>query len=510
MSTAAALRRRLAELDAAIVEQKKALDALQRDRKDVHRQLNATSTFPVLTLPVEITVEIFSLCLPSIRELREDGRSIAKRLESQAPTVFLGVCRTWRDIALGTPTLWATFALRFKPIAYEVASDPVAVEEFIDMWLGRAALRPLSIIFRGNDPDNVFTLIRIRDIIHRYAPRLEYIELNMPQCDISELGLGSVAFPLLQRAAIADPFEPEPDSSNPIHIYSNAPQLRDLILLNDSLLSFYTPPSLQLMKFEGAIMNLELFIMAPNLTEVRCSLEGLDPHPTSTISHFHLQSLTVLKTSFSEDVIDVLPHLTLPALQFLHISAMKDPPISTDSLFSFLTRSSPPLRTLSARVSHSSFYDWNSCFSCVAKTLENLKLHSPGSAFQYELLNLGIPHSHYNPLPRLRTLHLVDPVGIDCYSLVEFLHRGSTTPTLAKFRSFRATFHSSFFREDTFGFGTMPNVTEQIIGIEHTEVTAALARLARGGIDIIIETTEKTYLKHVQCVPGDPVYELVP
>ncbi|KAJ7498646.1 hypothetical protein FB451DRAFT_5300 [Mycena latifolia] len=509
MSTAA-LRRRLAELDAAIVEQKKALDALQRDRTDVHRQLHATSTFPVLTLPVEITAEIFSLCLPSIRELRDNCCSIAKRLESQAPTVFLGVCRRWRDVALETPALWATLALRFDSIAYEISSEPPEVEKFIDTWLGRAALRPVSIIFLSDDPDSRFVPSRMRDIIHRHAHRLEYIDLSMPQCDIAELGLDSVAFPLLQRAVITEPFEPEPDSSNPVHIYSNAPQLHDLILLSDTLFSFYTPPSLQLMKFEGTIMNLELLTMAPNLTEIRCSLEGLDPYPTSTIFHLRLQSLTVLKTSFSEDAIDLLPHLTLPALQFLHISALTDRLISTDSLFSFLIRSSPPLRTLSARVSHSSFYDWNSCFSCVAKTLENLELHSPESAFQHELFNLDIPHSHYNPLPRLRTLHLVDSVGIDCYSLVEFLQRRSTTPTLAKFRSFRATFHSSFFREDTFGFRTIPNITEHLIDTEPKEVTTALAQLASGGIDIIIEATEKTYLKHVQCVPGDPAYEFVP
>ncbi|KAJ7462160.1 hypothetical protein FB451DRAFT_1371167 [Mycena latifolia] len=493
MSTAA-LRRRLAELDAAIVEEKRVLDALQRDRTAVQRQLHATSIFPVLTLPVEITAEIFSLCLPSIEELRVVGR-----LGSQAPTVFLGVCRIWRDIALGTPALWATLPLRLAEKV--VVAEPWAVEEFVDMWLGRAPLRPLSIIFL--DAHGPFTPSLMRDIIHRYAHKLKYIELTIGQDDTRKLELDSVAFPLLERAALDDPYYFEPNSSNPVHIFSNAPQLHDLILLDSTAFAFYASPWLQLTRFEGEINNLDLFMVAPNLVEVECIVAELASVPISAILHPRLQSLTLSKSQYSFTTSDIFPHLTLPALEFLHISASTwDSEDPTESLADFLVRSSPPLRTICACVEGDEFFKWDQCFRSVAATLQNLELHSPDSAFQYGLFNLGSQSSPHNPLPRLRTLHLVGTVVAEYDELADFLHRRSTTPTLAKFRSFRLISRPGAFLQDIFSddFGT---------GTEQDEAIGHLPRFASQGIDIHIGTAEKTYVKHIQYIPGDPAYEFV-
>ncbi|KAJ7462114.1 hypothetical protein FB451DRAFT_1562675 [Mycena latifolia] len=499
--SAAAFRRRLAELDAEIIELKTALDVLQRCRMAVQNQLHATSTFPVLTLPIEITAEIFSRCLPSIEELRTDDRSVFWKSRCQAPTVFLGVCRTWRDIALGTPALWAMLVLRFDFVADEVVAKPMAVEEFIDIWLGRAALHPLSIVFRTIDAASAFTPSRMRDVIHRHAHRVKYIELEMSQCYVRQLGLDLVAFPLLERAVLDDPFDPDPDSSNPVEIYRNAPQLRDLILLDDTVLSFYTPPSLQLTTFEGEIDNLDLFMMAPNLVEAKCTMDEWVPIPTSPILHPCLQSLTLSRSYFGVETFDIFLHLTLPSLQFLHISDSNIEDV-TDSLSDFLARSSPPLRTLCARVKHGTFPDWNSCFSCVAATLENLELRSPNSKFQRDVFNLGLgpKYSRYDPLPQLRTLHFVNAVVTDYTALFDFLHTRSTTPTLAKLRSFRLTSRPGTFFQDAFS---------DEVGTGHDKTIGHLAQLASQGIDIHIGTTKKTYLKHVHYIPGDPAYEFV-
>ncbi|KAJ7462116.1 hypothetical protein FB451DRAFT_1267850 [Mycena latifolia] len=505
MSTAV-LRRRLAELDAAIVEQNKALDLLQRDRMAVQRQLHATSTFPVLRLPVEIAAEIFSLCLPSIQELRKDDRPITRRLETQAPTPFLGVCRTWRDIALGTPALWATLSLCFDFIAEEVVAEPGAVEGFIDMWLGRAAFRPLSLIFSAKfAEDRPFILSRMRDVINRYAHRLEYIELETSQHDIQQLGLDSVALPLLRRAAISDNFEPWPDPSNPVHIYSNAPQLHHLIVLGMTPISYYTPPWLQLTKFDGEIHGLDPFMLAPNLVEVRCSVQWTGILPTSPVLHPCLQSLTISQSehAFNEPDFDLLPHLNLPVLQFLHISDIYvEPEALTRSLDAFLTRSSPPLRTLSANVDRA-FEEWEKCIRRVATTLENLELHLADDNFQYQVFNLGSQDSSYNPLPHLRTLHFINAFsGTDFNDMVDFLRRRSTTPTLAKLRSFRLISPPGTFLQDILSdeIGAGP-------GCEAPK--GHLALLASQGIDIHIGTTKRTYLKYVQHIPGDPAYEFV-
>ncbi|KAJ6561438.1 hypothetical protein DFH09DRAFT_864274, partial [Mycena vulgaris] len=64
---------------------------------------------PVLTLPSEITAEIFLQCLPDTDVLGEDPVcEMAEELESNAPVLLMGVCRAWRDIALATPMLWST------------------------------------------------------------------------------------------------------------------------------------------------------------------------------------------------------------------------------------------------------------------------------------------------------------------------------------------------------------------------------------------------------------------
>ncbi|KAJ6515435.1 hypothetical protein C8R45DRAFT_1086639 [Mycena sanguinolenta] len=98
---AAPLRRRLLQLDAQIAEQKRHLHELQQTRSDVERELNATATFPVSTLPPEILGEIFISLLavcPSCIPKREG--------EILVPVVLASVCRQCKNIAFATSILW--------------------------------------------------------------------------------------------------------------------------------------------------------------------------------------------------------------------------------------------------------------------------------------------------------------------------------------------------------------------------------------------------------------------
>ncbi|KAJ7167677.1 hypothetical protein C8R46DRAFT_858738, partial [Mycena filopes] len=95
-------------VDAKIIEQEVVLDALKSDRIALQQELDDTSTFPILTLPVEITTQIFIWCLPTIEELRADhvSRSVGEPAEPHAPLTVASCCRLWRAIALATPSLW--------------------------------------------------------------------------------------------------------------------------------------------------------------------------------------------------------------------------------------------------------------------------------------------------------------------------------------------------------------------------------------------------------------------
>ncbi|KAJ7872061.1 hypothetical protein B0H13DRAFT_1490766, partial [Mycena leptocephala] len=85
---------RLAEIDAAIAKHQALLDDLQSDRNLVQHQIDSI-VYPILTLPLDVTLEILGYCNSSDR-LRVYW----------SPTVLLRICRKWRDIALGNPTLW--------------------------------------------------------------------------------------------------------------------------------------------------------------------------------------------------------------------------------------------------------------------------------------------------------------------------------------------------------------------------------------------------------------------
>ncbi|KAJ7887544.1 hypothetical protein B0H14DRAFT_2695195 [Mycena olivaceomarginata] len=451
MSTAI-LRRRLIEIDAEIVEQKMAfaqkLAALDRDRADVQHKLDV-STFAVVTLPIEITAEIFTLCLPSIEELRANRYPSSHRWKTQAPMVFLAVCRAWRDIALATPVLWTTLYLRLDIIHDDVAEKEGEVEAFIEQWLQRAAARPLSLGFQtrrseGDDlADHPFIPSRLRDVIRRYAPRIQCLELELGQNDMSQLRLDSTDFPLLQRATLGGLFDPE--ALGPVEVFTNAPKLHDLHLIHHGLLLYYSPPFQQLTKFDGEIVGMDLFTLAPNLIEARCSVDYISPAQPSFISHSRLQSLTLFTTFDGTAPCDILRHLTLPALQSLHVSEMED----ATSLAAFLSRSSPPLRTLSIRIDDDEFFDWGDCLSLVAETLENLEVVYPFPYVQSAILTCHTRDIWIKiPLPRLQTLTFQTLSGIEHEKLISFLDARTRLPELATFRSFRLICPSGTFLDD--------------------------------------------------------------
>ncbi|KAJ7024842.1 hypothetical protein C8F04DRAFT_901392, partial [Mycena alexandri] len=52
--------------------------------------------YPIPTLPVEVTTEVFFRCLP-------ENPVLSGKL---APMLLGRICRQWRDVACSTPRLW--------------------------------------------------------------------------------------------------------------------------------------------------------------------------------------------------------------------------------------------------------------------------------------------------------------------------------------------------------------------------------------------------------------------
>ncbi|KAJ7129207.1 hypothetical protein C8R44DRAFT_776154 [Mycena epipterygia] len=449
------LRRRLLQLDAQILEQKLVLHKLEQTRLEVERKLIATATFPVVQLPVEIATKIFLQCLPAPEDkVTYDMKTHMRPFEPQAPLALASVCWRWRDIALSTAGLWSTIRYDLSyPIRLPVEA-PEVMERYIKRWLDRAVSQPLSIFFylRGEDEckdlddSNSFTPNRLRNLIHSYSHTIQHISLDMCQHTLHQLGLDFQHFPVLKSANFGSAWSGyrDPDRENPVNVFVNAPQLHDICLDRPGAFSYFVLPWSQLTKFDGDIDTMDLFALAPNIVEARCSMQYLLPSPTSVIFHPQLRSLTLTKSVDSTKPLDILEYLTLPALQTLHISEMED--TSYPSLHTFLSRSSPPLLALSIRLDDEDFFDWDECFTCVGATLENLELEFPSVAVQHSLFEYRTkPAKFAFRFPNLRTLSLSNAPHTNYSPLVEFLYR------IPKLRSFRLHCERGAFLDDKTG-----------------------------------------------------------
>ncbi|KAJ7771097.1 hypothetical protein DFH07DRAFT_804870 [Mycena maculata] len=484
------LRRRLLRLDAQILKQKLLLNKLEQNREDVERELHATATFPISPLPVETIQEIFLQCggSPRVSDLGHHMQGTT----SQIPLVLSSVCRRWREVALSTPTLWSTLHFNFDSMYSE--PDAGAIEEYIHRWLDRAAARPLSLHFRlrgsqGDDDWIVdgFTPRHLHHLLQKYSDTIHFLEVDMSQNGIRQVGLDSLPFPVLKSAMVGTPWSgrgPHVDPQNPVHVFGNAPLLHEQVFHGPSF--YYVFPWSQLTKFDGEITTMDLFRLAPNVTEARCSVPSLDPTPTSTITHPRLRSLALIESVLKTKSIDILEYLTLPSLQSLHISDMED--TSYDTLDVFLERSSPPLLTLSVRVDDADFFDWVECLTCVGPTLENLELESPPEEVQLRLFNYRNKPEHSIPhLPNLRALTLLNASQTNYAALVHFLYR---TPKLCSFRLFCSP---GGFLDDKIMAG--PHARKV-----HDSLRDHLAKLAERGKNINISTDTHNYVELVGCV----------
>ncbi|KAJ7762640.1 hypothetical protein B0H16DRAFT_1311834 [Mycena metata] len=128
------LRTRALTLDTEILALCTQLDARLTDRATVQEALD-TIVYPVLTLPVEITSEIF--CWTVLHP----GRVPPTWIPLHQHFVLGQICRVWCQIVLSTPKLWNTITLR--------ALDGVEGQNLfrLQTFLSRAAPLPLSISF---------------------------------------------------------------------------------------------------------------------------------------------------------------------------------------------------------------------------------------------------------------------------------------------------------------------------------------------------------------------------
>ncbi|KAJ7704925.1 hypothetical protein B0H17DRAFT_1193410 [Mycena rosella] len=292
MASTADLRARIDELCSAITHQKQILQDLEIAKSDVQSDLNSVLD-PMARLPLEISSEIFMHCLPGD----------ARPCPNAAPMLLTRVCRACNKLAISTPALWATIHIRTPCLG--------DLDELICSWLDRACTQPLSISLRGPlDPHVCCAVLENAHQVHT-------LELYLSSVDELTDVIITTPFPSLKRLTLgpdrrADG-EPETYSTNAdkcVAMLGAAPELVDCTLRD---IHFGVNPS---------------------------------PHQLagSQLRHSNLKHLNLAgRVSGGSGSVLILRSLTLPALEYLFISHLTIPHAE---FLAFLTRSSPPLKSL--------------------------------------------------------------------------------------------------------------------------------------------------------------------
>ncbi|KAJ7458008.1 hypothetical protein B0H11DRAFT_1873487, partial [Mycena galericulata] len=262
------LQARIAKISADIELQKAVLKNLEHSKTIVQRQLNSVRD-PVTRLPLEISTEIFSQCLPPL-PMPPGAHRIPMRL--------LNICSAWTDIALSTPALWAAIFIRLPCTE--------GFQQLLKTWLQRSRKHPSCVRLWGHFKEPAAPIIRL------FGQQLKHLEV----CYEMDLNHNEDAdLDLLLGCASAEPL----------------PLLETLTIRSSEEKPDYGGPQL-----------LQLLCLAPNLAE--CTF-GCDTHSANSIKA-PLVLPNLRRLVFGDEVDDpdsddgILHHLTLPRLETLSLS----------------------------------------------------------------------------------------------------------------------------------------------------------------------------------------------
>ncbi|KAJ7151187.1 hypothetical protein C8R46DRAFT_1123502 [Mycena filopes] len=352
MSVSAPLRARLAQLDEELTVLLSTWQSLTAERENVMATLDAVS-YPILTLPTEITTEIFLHCVSAEQPIH---------LTDCAPLVLTKVCRSWRDICLSTSALWA--GVRIDESSH--ASQNIQFrDEFLERWFSRAGRQLLDL--------NVYTppshaTARTWSFLAGYSSQWRTLQLGFNQGSSSDDLSPAIdcirgCVPALTKITMSV------WCTSPLWAtaFQDAPSLRHVRLSNCARLWIALPwDQLTHLEFvDGALPAFaQLLQLTPNLEvlEVSCRKDP-EPHlamglPVSAIPHLQptppptpvlLPLLHTLRFGFIHTPAPtVFSHLILPALTTLEATEGL-PPVALPSLLALADRSSWSLHTLRLR-----------------------------------------------------------------------------------------------------------------------------------------------------------------
>ncbi|KAJ7653745.1 hypothetical protein B0H17DRAFT_394635 [Mycena rosella] len=260
---------------------------------------------PILAIPTEITAQIFTHCLPD---------SISPPDFDKAPLLLGRICSDWRAIAQDSPELWTSLKI----------ARPDILVELIETWLSRAGNLPLSLILEVSFFEEEWDSAPYIDVLKVYSQTWRDVRLELPsEQSLAKFGL-DLHLPMLECLAIDLLESPE----DPVNVFRSAHALRHLILEEVIHPTAMSLPWVQLTCFEsntGALKAEDFMTIlqyTPNITKLGITIYN-DTEVDRLPDVPPLMSLTSLSLCSSLlGSMDILEHLSLPALQILDLSSI--------------------------------------------------------------------------------------------------------------------------------------------------------------------------------------------
>ncbi|KAK7001871.1 F-box domain-containing protein [Favolaschia claudopus] len=425
-----ALRARLAAIDSEIEELHARIKDLETARKPVANALGAI-VYPILTLPVEITSEIFAHYFNEVL-FEVDGLALCHlhtaRDESDGPLILSQVCRAWRTIAINTPSLWC----RVRAAAYN--SPRPEWRELFECWLSRAGNRMLYLDLAG-DSRHSTTLL---PAVVPYSSQWRVFKFRMVYHDwatisnLVETARGRI--PNLREFSVRWQGPNDHPTKTPITAFSDAPKLRKVALYWLSSEKIVLPwAQLTSLTLSGHRVadGITILHLTSSLEELSIDLFGpasgeIQPVVLDRVHKLLLPNVFECLTSF--------PYLTLPGLRTFEISRMLTEE-DVEALTMFLERS-PCLDSVSITCEKPDLVI--SALASIGNAGE-ITLPTPDWSFtDLKRLFVRIASDH-TFLPNMRSLQLpLCTSGIPYEELLDILlSRSSTRGGLLKLESFR-------------------------------------------------------------------------
>ncbi|KAJ7161168.1 hypothetical protein C8R46DRAFT_1106672 [Mycena filopes] len=190
MSHLQAERARASALAAQISDLEGALSALHAEKVLVQDRLDSYK-YPVLTLPNEITSEIFIHFLPVYP-------ACPTITGTYSPTNLTHICSQWRKIALTTPLLWRAIALTSTEAAFPRQLD------LVNIWLSRSGCCPIWLELGEGQFEFFQALLPPLPMIATSMPALRHLDIAIRSGDF---GVAAAVFgdaPLLRSVILND------------------------------------------------------------------------------------------------------------------------------------------------------------------------------------------------------------------------------------------------------------------------------------------------------------------